>query len=213
MANICKYKVIVKGKRNACMAFYRSMACMEQYIHSDEGTSKNCTIFFEGSCKWEVDAYCKSWNGKFPVDLPETEDEAYKLAQKNYWYYTVLDRSKMFNVEVLCNSADMDDYTGSHFEHYINGKRVYDAYPDELKVIPDYFIESPFCFDIEELYEEPFEEDRVKVYYNKEKCKYKYNKKFFIVQYENPVIKQILKKYKYTFEKIKGVYYDMVNAS
>lgn len=138
MANICEYKVIVKGKRNACMAFFGSMSCLDdKWIVSETGTDDEYTVFFQGDCKWSVDSYCNPWTGSFPVELPDDPDEAYQFAENNYWYHTVQERSKMFNVEVLCNSADIDDYTGDYFEHYINGKPVYDDCPQELVVDPD----------------------------------------------------------------------------
>ncbi len=59
MANICEYKVIVKGRKNACYAFYGSMSCMDyKEIVSEKGTEDKYEMFFIGNCKWGVDAYC-----------------------------------------------------------------------------------------------------------------------------------------------------------
>lgn len=198
MANICKYKVIVKGKRNACMAFFGSMPCLDdKWINSDEGTNENCKIFFEGDCKWSVDFYCKSWSDKFPVDLPEDMDEALQFAEENYWYYTVSDRSKMFNVEVLCNSADIDDYMGSNFEHYINGEQIFDSCPKELDIAGEYGFEDD-C----DRPSEPSEKDRVKAYYKSgDGNEFKY----FEIHYENLAINEILEKYNYILKDTDGV--------
>lgn len=133
MANICMYKVLVKGRRNACMAFFGSTPCLDdKWITSEEGTDEHCTLLFEGDCKWEVDAYCKLWCGECPVELPEDAEEALRFAEEHDWYYTVQSRSEMFNVEVFCNSLD-ECSDEPKFEHYINGMPVYDSCPQELE--------------------------------------------------------------------------------
>ncbi len=153
MANICNYKVKVKGKRNACYAFFGSMSVLDgKSIISETGTEDETIIIFEGDCKWSVDSYCNPFMGKKPVDLPDDADEALNLAEESYWYNTVQERSEMFQVEVWCNSGDPDciddileemgdidlseidpDILSPYmFEHYINGEPVYDDCPDEL---------------------------------------------------------------------------------
>lgn len=44
------------------------------------------------------------------------------LTEDDFWYNTVQERSKMFQVEVQCNSEDIDDPYGGYYEHYINGQ-------------------------------------------------------------------------------------------
>ncbi len=52
MANICEYRVLVKGKRNACMAFFGFMPCLDdKRILSERGSDEHCTLLFEGDCK------------------------------------------------------------------------------------------------------------------------------------------------------------------
>ncbi len=153
MANVCAYKVIVKGKRNACMAFFGSMPCLDdKSINSDTGTDENCTIFFVGDCKWSVDSYCSNWEGDFPVEIPENPDDAYELAEERYHGITVRERSKMFNVEVICNSADIEDYFGETYEHYINGTEISDNCPEELDIAGEYGLEMPDFDEDEEDY-------------------------------------------------------------
>ncbi len=150
MANYCKYNVIVKGKKNACYAYFGSMSCLEtKDIIEEEGTDEDYLIKYTGYCKWSVDSYCTPWEGEFPVILPEDADEAYQAGEELYWYNTVQERSKMFEVEVMCNSADIEDYdVHPHelFEHYINGEDVgsdysgcnaYNLCPSELRIFGD----------------------------------------------------------------------------
>lgn len=143
MANICSYKVIVKGKKNACYAFFGSMPCYDdKYILEEEGTNESCTVRFDGNCKWSVDSYCNPWTGGFPVILPDDPDEAMEEAENKYWYNTVQERSKMFGVEVWCNSADVEDYDPDEgpyqiFEHYINGEPAGGECPEELVIEDD----------------------------------------------------------------------------
>lgn len=140
MANYCEYKVIVKGRRNACYAFFGSMSCLDnKYIVAESGTDADCTLRFAGNCKWSVDAYCTPWDGPCPVPLPEDADEAMELAEETYWYHTVKDRSQMFAVEVWCNSADVDDYDPDEgpvelFTCVVNGVGVLEECPEELRI-------------------------------------------------------------------------------
>ena len=135
IANYCSYKVIVKGKKNACYAFLGSMSCCDdKWIVDESGADDDFTLHFEGNCKWAVDAYCTPWDGPFPVELPENYQEAYNEAEEKYWYNTVRERSKMFNVDVACNSGDDDcHFEGMDlYEHYCNGEKIKDDCPDEL---------------------------------------------------------------------------------
>lgn len=140
MANICEYKVIVKGRKNACYAFFGSMSCLDdKWIAEETGTQEQCTIRLEGNCKWAVDAYCRPWEGETPVVLPEDAENAMTEGENKYWYYTVRDRSRMFGVEVWCNSADIEDYDPDLgpcevFEHYICGENAGGFCPEALRI-------------------------------------------------------------------------------
>lgn len=109
-------------------------------IHKESGTDDDYAIRFNGYCKWSVDAYCDIWVEEYPIVLPEDFKEAYAEAQSKYMYKSVQDCSKMFNVEVLCNSADIDDYDPENgpnemFDHYINGVQVFgEERPKELRI-------------------------------------------------------------------------------
>jgi hypothetical protein len=158
MANACDYKVIVKGKKNACYAFFGSMSAYDyKDITSESGTDDKFVLFFEGDCKWSVDSYCTPWEGGFPVELPDDPDEAMREAEDKYWYNTVQERSKMFGVEVQCNSADVegcgdmlafaeeysievDKKNIGYYEHYKNGEDVGGKCPKKLYIpLPEWY--------------------------------------------------------------------------
>lgn len=144
MADYCDYKVIVKGRKNACYALLGSMsAADEKRIIWESGTDENYALRFDGCCKWMVDAYCTPWKGECPVVLPDDPQEALDLAEDQYWYKPLQDRSRMFNVEVLCNSAVTDYCYGDDFVHYICGEEEFDACPDELTIQGD--VEFDLC--------------------------------------------------------------------
>ena len=138
MANICVYKGIVKGKKNACYAFFGSMSNMgNKKERSWTGSDEYGELHFIGDCKWSVDSYCEPFGGEKPVALPEDYKEARALGEHDYWYNTVQERSEMFQVEVQCCSADIEDYECDDdmlYEHYINGKPVNDECPEILKI-------------------------------------------------------------------------------
>ena len=136
MANICEYRVKVKGRKNACYAFYGSMSCMDyKEVDNESGSGNSFTLMFSGNCKWSVDSYCKEWDGECPVNLPADPEAAYNEAEEKYWYKTVQDRSKMFDLEVWCNSCDIDgDPDIAIYEHYKNGEPIVDELPEELEI-------------------------------------------------------------------------------
>jgi hypothetical protein len=129
MANICFYKVKIKGKKNACYALYGSMACYsDKWIESESGTFDDYTMIIQGDCKWGVDCYCKLWDGEYPVPIPTDPQAAYQEGEDKYWYRFLEERSAMFEVEVWCNSLGEDD----DFDFYEE-----EAYLDSLFEDPD----------------------------------------------------------------------------
>lgn len=194
MAKVCKFKIIVKGKANACAAFYTSTPSYGATVVEEKGTPENYYLHFEGSCKWKVDYGAKRWNGSFPVVLPEDIWEAGKLAVQNYSEYSVQDRSRMFHVEVLCNYAVLDNGDGAHFVHYKNGVPIFDRTPEELYISPEIIFGE--VWDMTHV--EPNETDRIKAYYEGDG---KYGS-WFRIKYHNPVLKEILEKYHYASEVI-----------
>lgn len=135
MGNSCDYKLIVKGKKNACYALYGSMPCFDdKWVKKESGTDDNYIMYIAGNCKNFVDCYCKPYKGTYPVEIPEDPEEAYSFAEPDYWYYTLKECSKIFNVEVACNSGDDDcHFEGMDlYEHYLNGEEIKDDCPDEL---------------------------------------------------------------------------------
>lgn len=162
MANICEYKIIVKGKKNACYAFMGSTSNAggkeeDSWIGSDDFGE----LRFHGDCKWAIDSYCTPFEGTKPVELPSDFRDAENEGESKYWYNTVRERSEMFQVEVFCNSADIEDYDpdeGSYeiFEHYINGVEVEADCPEELRISGD---EEDEDWDYEDDDEEEDEDD------------------------------------------------------
>lgn len=137
---VCEYKAIVKGKKNACYAFCGSSPALEGVaIYDEHGSDSTYEMTIGSVCKYAVDAYCEPWTEQVPVSLPEDTDEAYDMGDRQYSFRTVRDRSRMFAVEVLCTSADIDDFDpeegpAEKYEHYIDGEVVNDTCPDNLHI-------------------------------------------------------------------------------
>ena len=146
MANICKYKVEVRGPKNACFAFWGSMSASDDgQLLEEEGDDLNHKLRFLGFCKWSVDAYCNPYEGQRPVEIPDDPDQAYWFAMNHYMFHTVQERSEMFDVEVFCCSNDIDDFFPEEeiYEHYICGAETEnneDEYMHrELEITDDWF--------------------------------------------------------------------------
>ena len=123
MADLCEYKCIVKGKKNACYAFFGSQICAdEKEIVKESGTDENYSLYFYGDCKWALNLSDIDWNPSSPVILPKNPQKA--MAEMESLDYGVPSRSKVFQVEVIgCWSPD-EDYT--EYFHYINGEDMND---------------------------------------------------------------------------------------
>lgn len=128
------YKAIVRGKKNACYALFGSMPCYDsKTIFEGSGTDEEYELKFQGDCKNDIDAYCDPWEGEKPVVLPEDHEEAMTIAADQCSYKTLQERSEMFQVEVLCNSAVIDMGQGADiFVHYIKGAEADDECPEDL---------------------------------------------------------------------------------
>ena len=141
MANICVYKGIVKGRKNACYAFFGALPCLnDQYIVEEYGDDQNYTIQFEGDCKWSINMYCSSWKEDFQIELPEDYSEAEKEGWQKYSYIDIEDLSKMFKIEVWCNYADIDDPSEDVFMHFRNGEEIYDECPESIGGITEAYL-------------------------------------------------------------------------
>lgn len=106
MANKCRYKMIVKGERDACYAFYSGQYCYSQGIDYENGSDEEYELVFSGECKWSVDYGCRS----------------------------IQKRSEMYDIEVMCNSCDIDgDSETASYVHYSNGLPVASEIPEELQ--------------------------------------------------------------------------------
>ena len=71
MANICLYKVLVKGKKKVCLKLLNIMSGDYNEILRSDGTEDEYEILFRGECNWDVDAYTVEGL----VTRPYTEDE------------------------------------------------------------------------------------------------------------------------------------------
>ena len=175
MADICDYRIKVKGPKNACYAFMGSTSRYDDVdIINEYGSEDNYILVFKGCCKWAIDMYCHDFEGEKPVVLPNDANEAYAQAENLYWYHTVKERSEMFEVEVWCNSGssetfesaiddllesgeltlddikENDEFTPYMYEHYNCGNEIFDEMPEEINI--------PFSFANFEN-EEEFDED------------------------------------------------------
>ena len=138
MANICEYKVKVIGKKNACYALFGSIRYLDsKEIVSESGTENDYILFLHGYCKWTVDQYTSAYDGTFDIVIPDNPKEAEEFGNA-YDDYNLKSCSKLFNVEVWCNSVDIDDPMGVDSVHYIDGEEdiniAYEDMPREIEM-------------------------------------------------------------------------------
>ena len=142
MANICVYKIQVCGKKNACYALFGSINMLEdKEILEESGTDDEYLLAFKSACKWSVDQYTEQDDSPKAEDIPENEDDAIKYGER-YTGVPLSDKSRIFDVEVWCNSIDIDDPVELYNNHYIAGEEQYTEYEDMPKSIEmDEYIE------------------------------------------------------------------------
>lgn len=132
MANICLYKVKVKGTKKACykLVDMMSLYSWDKIFLSSEGTDEDFTLIFLGDCKWSVDCYTKFEEGLKPY----TEEELDKVSDGFGWNYPLVNKSVLLDCEIFCNSKDIDDSCYANYVHYNRGKQIFDECPKELHI-------------------------------------------------------------------------------
>ena len=132
MANICLYKIKVRGRKRACYALVDMMPLYswEKEYLSEEGTEDDFELIFLGACKWSVDCYTT----KMKNPVPFTEEELNAVGDGDHWDKTLKDKSVLLDCEIWCNSKDIDACGCACYEHYNRGKEVNDETPKELHI-------------------------------------------------------------------------------
>ena len=145
MADICDYKIKVKGPKNACYAFMGSTSKYDDVdIINEYGSDDNYILIFKGCCKWAIDMYCHDFKGEKPVALPRDANEAYAQAEDLYWYHTVKERSEMFQVEVWCNGGSPETFESAIAEILESGELTLDDIKENNEFTP-YMYEHYNC--------------------------------------------------------------------
>ena len=132
MANICMYKIKVKGKKQACYAFINMMPSYsyEKEILDESGTEDDYELILRGDCKWSVSSYTSAMENPQPF----TQEELDEIQDGDHWDKTLKDKSVLLDCEIFCNSKDIDDSSWAIYEHYNRGETIRDTCPKELHI-------------------------------------------------------------------------------
>lgn len=132
MANICLYKILIKGSKAACYAFIDMMPSYnaDKEILREEGTDSEYELVLKGDCKWSVSAYTENIENPQPL----TAEEINNIEDGDHWDKTIKDKSVLLDCEIFCNSKDIDEPTWATYEHYKNGIEIKDECPKELHI-------------------------------------------------------------------------------
>jgi hypothetical protein len=128
MANICEYRLKIKGKKENCEKFLNAMPAYDDYdIVEEKGTDENFVLSATGSCKWDVYAYVGEVEKDFDYIKAREQDPI------DLWYIPLKDKSKVYDVEVRISWADIDDiivdednpeFLLYNYEHWDRGEKV-----------------------------------------------------------------------------------------
>lgn len=134
----------------------------------EKGSNDDYTIVYTGNCKWSLDAYCKKMDSPIKVDVAGFIDEKGNLLKdvNEYRYYTLKDKSKIYNCEIEVFSEYEDyDYENDQgdkplFEHYKNGKLIeknnllYNEIIEKAYLLFGVKIDIPNYYEDDDWYEE-----------------------------------------------------------
>lgn len=141
MANICAYRMQVKGDKRACLAFFGSVPVLDdKYILDQRETKDGYIIQFAGDCKWAVDMYTKDDDDMPAInlsDIPDDEEGAIAFGD-DYWGVSMKSKSRIFDVEVYSNSCDIDECYYMNSAYYVNGEECavdYDKTPEGIRLV------------------------------------------------------------------------------
>ena len=158
MANICEYRLEIKGKKEDCENFLLAMPAYDDYdVVEEKGTDDEFTLRAKGTCKWDVYAYVEEVDDDFDYE------KARESEPEDLWYIPLKDKSRVYNVEVRISWTDVEDIVIDEdmpgtlqcsYEHWKNGESpdwVDDENLEEFFV----FIKEEYCWwEEDEEYEE-----------------------------------------------------------
>ena len=132
MANICLYKIKVKGTKLSCEKLIDIMPLYnwEKYILDTKGEEEDYEIVFLGACKNHINAYTTSLKNPLPL----TKEEIEKIEDGDYWTTTLCDKSILLNCEIFCNFKDIDNNGYAVYVHYKKGREIFDECPKEIHI-------------------------------------------------------------------------------
>jgi hypothetical protein len=132
MANICEYRLRIKGKKENCYHFLNSMSVYSNCeTFKEEGTDDSFIIEAIGDCKWDVYAYIKKVPAKF--NFEEALKRALEGDYSAFFNLPLKDKSKMFDIEVQISWTDVEDIeldarTNNllkySYEHWNKGEKI-----------------------------------------------------------------------------------------
>jgi len=132
------YKILVRGQKNSCYAFYGSLPCCykKKIAKVTKINNKYVEMLITGCAKKHIDQiyHNKKYDYEMPILLPDNYKKAEQNACSEYIEYCLQSKSKMFSVEVFATSINgkySEDYQRSY---YYNGENLeYYEWPKYLK--------------------------------------------------------------------------------
>lgn len=128
MANICQYRIKVRGNKDNCEAFVLTMPLYtSEYSFEWQGVvDGKYEIIFSGDCKNYPDSYTK----KHSNINKKTAEEIIELKENNnldeFWEYPLVEKSYIFDVEVWCCSSYEEYPHTEDYVHYCDGNECPD---------------------------------------------------------------------------------------
>ena len=119
MANICNYVIRAKGTKKAALMMFAATpkAGDFDYITGESGSENDYIVWYEGECKWSLDAYSSEMNVS-SIDLDEYSVSQLRSGECNYslWSMTMRQKTELLGLDVYIHTWSED----SEFNEYIH---------------------------------------------------------------------------------------------
>lgn len=196
MANICKYLIRAKGtKKAALMAFASTPKAGDfDYIIGELGTDEEYVVWYQGECKWSIDAYSEERSG-LSIDLSELDEEDLRDGEGyDFWDLTMRQRSEVLGLDLFVHSWSQESGF-DRYDRWVNGNMDCDTNRsidfDNLKyeegIMEDDGVKPEFNSDDDDD-DSHYVDDRIAAYEASDgHC--------FNIIYTNAILKEILTKY------------------
>ena len=136
MANICEHLILAKGTKKAALMAFASTSKIDDFdcICKEFGTDDEYVVWYQGACKWSLDAYSKESNN-VEIDLSKlSEDDLRNGEGYDFWDFTMRQRSEVLGLGLFAHPWSAESEFGT-YERWKDGRVVFGAKKKDFEML------------------------------------------------------------------------------